>query len=72
MHQFGTKFPATFLCSSVLYYHQLSHRISTPENGYLCHFGYGQQPTSGPFAGGTIVYGNGISVFKHPITGAEM
>lgn len=60
-----------FCAAAFLYYPQLSHRISTPENGPLCPFGYGQQSTSGPFSGGTIIYGNGISVFKHPITGAK-
>jgi hypothetical protein len=38
----------------------------TNEKGPLCPFGYGQTTPGGP-----ILYGNGLSIFKNPSTGAK-
>jgi hypothetical protein len=46
-------------------------RFFTASGGALCPFGYGQRATDGPFVGATIVYGNGLDIYKNPRTGAK-
>jgi len=45
----------------------------TANKGALCPFGYGQRVNEGgnPWNGATVIYGNGLDIYKNPRTGAK-